>query len=245
MIKYILLGIVQGLTEFLPVSSSGHLVILQNIMGLRGKELATITFLHLATALALVIFFAKDIIKALRDLRLIIFIIIVTFITGVIAITGKDFFEQLFSSVKVVSVSIIVTGIILIFASWLKQDDKQAGAKDAVILGFVQGLAIIPGISRSGTTITTLLFRGLSRQNAFRLSFLAAIPVIIAASLLELKDLTSLEADKINLSAGFIASFISGLFALFFLQRVVKAGKLNYFGFYCLLVGIISLVFLK
>jgi len=245
MIKYILLGIVQGLTEFFPVSSSGHLVILQNIMGLKGQEIVITVILHLATVLALVIFFTKDIIRAMRDLRLIIFILIVTVITGVIGIAGKDFFKHLFSSVKIVSAALVVTGIILIFTKKERVNNKEAGAKDAVVLGITQGLAIIPGISRSGITISTLLFRGLSRENAFRLSFLAAIPAILGASLLELKDIAALEADKINLGAGFIAAFIAGLFALFFLKRIVKMGKLHYFGFYCITAGIIALLLLK
>jgi len=248
MIKYIFLGIVQGLTEFLPVSSSGHLAILENIFGFQGQELIITVFLHLATTLALVVFFMKDIIKALRDLRLIMLIIVVTLITGVIGILGKDFFEKLFSSPKAIAVSFFATGIILIYAGRLRfpqRSMEKIKFIDAVILGITQAVAIIPGISRSGITISTLLLRKLDYESAFRFSFLVAIPVIVGAALLELKDFQAISLDRGNLAVGFMVSFIVGLISLFILRRIMKAGKFHYFGYYCIVIAVITLIFIK
>ncbi len=248
MLKYVFLGFIQGLTEFLPVSSSGHLVILQNLLGIRGEELTVIIFLHLATALATAVFFIKEIIAVLSKPKMIVNIIIVTAITGLIAIAGKNFFASLFSSARLVAVALLITGIILILSRNFNVGEKsieKVTRKDSVVLGIVQAIAIIPGISRSGITITTLLFRGFSAENAFKFSFLAAIPVIWAGAILELKDLRWQVIDKAHLTAGFISSFIVGLFALAVLRRMMIKGKLYYFGFYCILVSLATFIFLR
>ncbi len=244
MVKYILLGIVQGITEFFPVSSSGHLVIVQNILGMKGQELVLSVVLHLGTGLAVVIFFFKDILSALRKIKLLSLIFIVTTITAGMGFIGKDFFEDLFSSPRKVSVALIVTGIILISTRrFMGTKRKGLNIKDALILGFMQGLAIIPGISRSGITISTLLFRGLDKEISFNFSFLVSIPVIFGAALLESKKIDfALQANLPNFLAGFVFSLLSGLLALRLLKAILHKAKFHYFGYYCIFIAIITLL---
>lgn len=249
MLKYIFLGILQGLTEFLPVSSSGHLVLLQHILDMKGGELLNIIVLHLATTLALVVFFFGDIVKAIKNLRLLLNILIVTAITGLIGILGKDYFTSLFSSVKTVAISLLITGIILVYTKrFLKynRDIKDINIKDATILGFTQAVSIVPGISRSGITISTLLFRKIDNNSAFKFSFLASIPAIVGAFILEVKELNlNLSSIQLNLIIGFISAFITGLCSLYILKIILKREKFFYFGYYCILISILSWLLLK
>ncbi|MCM8770256.1 MAG: undecaprenyl-diphosphate phosphatase [Candidatus Omnitrophica bacterium] len=248
MLKCIILGLVQGLTEFLPISSSGHLVILGNIFGLQGSELFITVFLHLATALALVVFFIKDIFRAMRDIRLLMLILTVTLITGLIAISAKDFFESFFSNPKSVAVFLFITGVILISTMAMragKRDIKKLKFMDALILGVTQGLAIIPGISRSGTTLSLLLFRNLDYEAAFKFSFLAAIPAIVGAAILEFKNFPAIKINKIDLSVAFMISFVTGLFSLFILKKIMIKRKFYLFGYYCIAIAVITFIFLK
>ncbi len=247
MFKYILLGMIQGLTEFFPISSSAHLVIAQKVLGILGEEVALIVVLHLGTALALIVFFFKDILAVLRNFKQIGLLLTVTAITGVIGVLGKDFFESLFTQVSLVACALLVTGSMLILARRFMEAKRDSlGIKDAVILGFTQGIAIIPGISRSGITISTLLFRGIDRFASFRFSFLVAIPVIFGAALLELKHIdAALKADFLNLALGFTSSFIFGIFSLVILKKVLAKAKLHYFGYYCIIIAILTLVFVR
>ena len=245
MFKYIFLGVVQGLTEFLPVSSSGHLVIGQKLLGMQGEEIALSVILHLGTVLALLIFFSKDILKLLRYIKSIALIALVTLITGIIGISGKDFFESLFTSPKAVGAALLVTGIILILTKLAKPAREKVNFKDACILGVTQGIAIIPGISRSGMTISTLLFRKLDAQTCFKFSFLASVPAVLGAALLEARSVGfALQGNTVNFLAGFIFSVLSGLMALIFLRATLKKAKFYYFGFYCVIIGILTLLFI-
>ena len=245
MFKYILLGIIQGLTEFFPVSSSAHLVIAEKLMGIHSQEVAIAVILHLGTVLALLVLFFKDILELLCNIRAIILIAVVTVITGAIGVLGKDFFESLFSSTKPVGAALLVTGIILILTKFTQARRDKVSVKDALILGCTQGIAIIPGISRSGMTISTLLFRNLNRDLCFKFSFLASIPIILGAAVFEAKKIGfALNGDGTALIAGFIFSFLSGLLALVILKAVLKRAKFHYFGFYCIALCIITLLFI-
>ncbi|MBI4982442.1 MAG: undecaprenyl-diphosphate phosphatase [Candidatus Omnitrophica bacterium] len=246
MIKFILLGIIQGLTEFLPVSSSGHLVVVQKIMGMQTEAVAVSVVLHLGTVLSLLVFFFKDILKLFRDLKSVMLIGLVTVITGIIGLSGKDFLESLFSCPKLIALSWFITAGVLLFASrFLNGKREKINFKDAAILGFAQGIAIVPGISRSGITVSTLLFRGISAQESFRFSFLAAIPVIVGAAMLEIKDIGCIVVKEFgNLAAGFLASFIFGLFALFVFRQALKKAKLQYFAYYCIILAIVTFLFI-
>lgn len=247
MIKYIFLGIVQGLTEFLPVSSSGHLVVAQKILGIHSNELAVSVILHLGTLLAIIIFFRRDILNLLRNPKLLGLAFVVVIITGIIGVLGKDSFERLFSSVKAVGVAWIFTGLILISTKkFIRLDREKLELKDALVLGLTQSLAIVPGISRSGITISTLFSRKIERKLAFTFSFLVSIPVILGAALLEARKIESaFHADIINLMAGFIFSFLTGILALAILKRVINKGKFYYFGYYCLFMAVVTLLFIR
>ena len=247
MLKYIILGIIQGITEFLPVSSSGHLVIIQKFIGVTEQAVVISVVLHLGTSLALVIFFFKDILNLLRNMRLLSYIIIVTLVTGIIGISGKGFFEKLFNSPRLVAVALIFTGIILILTRKFMEKKRSAlNIKDALILGLTQGFAIIPGISRSGITISTLLFRGLDREMSFRFAFLVAIPAVFGAAILEAKDISlACNLDAGNLIIGFIVSLLTGILSLRILKIVLGKAKLHYFGYYCIIIAVITLLFVK
>lgn len=247
MLKYIILGIIQGITEFLPVSSSAHLVIAQKLFAMRGEEVALSVVLHLGTCLALITFFFRDILRLFRDIKTLSLILVVTLITGIIGVAGKDFFESLFSSARLVAVALIFTGIILILTKkFMDAKRSDLNIKDAIILGLAQGLAIIPGISRSGTTVSALLFRKLDRQTCFRFSFLASIPAVLGAVILESKGISfSVQNNFRNYALGFIFSLIGGILSLWFFKMVLRKAKLHYFGYYCIIVAVITLLFIK
>lgn len=247
MFDYVLLGIIQGVTEFLPVSSSGHLIIIQRLLGITQNQVAISVVLHLGTALALVVFFFKDLLKLLNNFRLLLFLFITTVITAIVGLSGKDFFESLFISTVPVALALIATGFTLILTKeFMEGKRNNVTFKDAVILGFTQSIAIIPGISRSGITISTLLFRRMDRENSFRFSFLAAIPVIFGAAIVEAKDIYfAIKTEIGNLLVGFIVSFLVGVISLNILKIVLKKAKLYYFGYYCIIVAIITLLFIR
>jgi len=247
MIKYIILGIVQGLTEFLPVSSSGHLVVLQKILGINAHEVAISITLHLGTLLAVVIFFWKDILSLLKNFKLLVLVAITVIITGAIGVLGKDFFESVFTSPKLIGIAWIFTGLLLISTKKITQYNRnKLNVQDALILGLTQALAIIPGISRSGTSIATLFFRKVDRTLAFTFSFLVSIPIILGAAILERKELQVIpKSDMLNLVIGLIFSFFAGLVALLFLKRFIAEAKFYYFGYYCLFCAAFTLLFIK
>ncbi len=247
MIKYIFLGIAQGFTEFLPVSSSGHLVVLQRIFGINAHQVAISVVLHLGTLLAVIVFFWKDILALLSDLKLLALAALVTLITGGIGILGQDLFESLFASTNAVAAAWIFTGLLLIATKKISRLDRdKLNLKDAFILGLTQGLAVIPGISRSGITISTLFFRKVTRQLAFTFSFLVSIPIILGAALLEERKIKAVpEADIKNLVTGFIFSFLAGMLALLLLKVIISKARFYYFGYYCILIAVITLLFIR
>jgi undecaprenyl-diphosphatase len=247
MSNFVILGIIQGLTEFLPVSSSGHLVLADKLLGLHTDMVVLSVVLHLGTILALLLFFLKDLLAIARDKKFLFLIAVVTVITGIIGVPGKKFFESLFVSPKAVGISLIITGIVLL-ATKRFQDAKRKTVelKDGVILGVAQGLAIAPGISRSGITISALLFRKIDRGVCFRFSFLACIPAVLGAAILEAKDIDlALKANFKDLAVGFIVSFATGMCALWLMKLVMRKAKLHYFGYYCIIVAILTLLFIK
>jgi len=247
MIKYILLGIVQGLTEFLPVSSSGHLVILQKILGIHDHAVAISVVLHLGTLLAIIVFFWKDILNLLKNFKLLILVAVVVVITGLIGVLGKDFFESLFNSPKLVGLAWIFTGLLLVSTKKITQANRdKLNFKDAIILGLTQSVAIIPGVSRSGITISTLFFRKINPALAFTFSFLVSIPIILGAAILEARKIEIIpKSDFLNLGMGFVFSFFVGLAALLFLKTVITKAKFYYFGYYCILMAAVTLLFIK
>ena len=247
MFQYIILGIIQGLTEFFPVSSSGHLVLFEYFLGIHKGELAITVILHLGTILALLVFFYKDILKLLKDIKLVGYVLLVTLITGVIGLSGKDFFESLFKSPRLVSAALIVTGIILILTrKFAASKRNNVNIKDALTLGIAQGFAVIPGISRSGMTVSSLLFRKLDWETSFKFSFIASIPAVFGAALMEARHIrTSLHTDGAKLAVGFACSFLVGLLALRLVKIVMAKAKWHYFGYYCVCAGALGLLLIR
>ncbi len=266
----IILGVIQGLTEFLPISSSGHLVIFQHLFGMEEPELFFDICVHIGTLVAVIIYFWKDlwsIITALSkqavplllrktsvkdtykdpDIKLAVLIVIGTVPTVIIGLLLKKISDQLFSSLIIVGCMLIITGILLWSTRWIKKQRKEGtnrfSVKDAIIIGIIQGMAIAPGISRSGSTIAVGLFLGLSRETAARYSFLLSIPAIIGATVLILKDLTGGAVVHTNaVVLGGVTSCIVGYCSLKFLVFIVKKGQMHLFAPYCWLVGSLALI---
>ena len=267
----ILLGIIQGLTELLPVSSSGHLVLFQHLFGLKEAELFFDVCVHLGTLLAVIIVFRQEIkniifammrllsstgpkksalqkIESDPDLKLALLIVIGSIPTAVLGLMFHNIADRLFSSPFFTGLMLMVTGLLL----WLtRRANTGAGGTNiegfsrtkAFVIGIVQGLAIIPGISRSGSTISIGLLLGINRETAARYSFLLSIPAIVGAGLLSLKDSLSETDPVIWLSLwGAAAAALVGYTALKVLLGLVKKGHLHLFAPYCWLVGILAIV---
>ena len=251
------MGIVQGLTEFLPVSSSGHLVIGQHFLGLNEPELLFDTGVHFATMIAVVIYFRKNILELIMgfigkgepgDRRTAFCIIIGTVPAVIVGLFLKDYIEQLFNSPGFASLMLIVTGIILVSSLYSKSSTKSmSGMKyfDALIIGISQAFAIIPGISRSGATIAMALHLGIKKEDAARFSFLLALPAIFGAGLLQSFELSNITAGEIfPLLLGMISAGVTGYLAIAFMLKLVGRGKLYVFAPYCIILGITVLIIL-
>ncbi|PKL67054.1 MAG: undecaprenyl-diphosphatase UppP [Methanobacteriales archaeon HGW-Methanobacteriales-1] len=269
-IQAIIIGIVQGLTEFLPVSSSAHLVFIPEIMGVQ-SGLAFDTLLHIGTLVAVFAYFWNDIIHMIKSFfssladiprgqfkknfqedqykRLTWLVIIGTIPAGLAGILFKSTFESLFSSILAVGIFLIITGFLLWGSERVSQrirpEDrkplKKLTIKNSLIVGIAQAFAIAPGISRSGATISTGLFLGFERELAARYSFLLSIPAILGAALVQAKDITGLDMSTAALVAGFLAAAISGYLAIKFMLKLIKERSLLIFAYYCWIVGIIAI----
>jgi len=220
---------------------------MQRLLGISNSQIAVTVVLHLGTSLALVIFFFKDIIRLFRDIKSLFLIVVVSVITAGIGIGGRSFFESLFSSVRLVAVALACTGAILILTKRVSGYQRnKLNFKDALLLGLAQAAAIIPGISRSGVTIATLLFRKVDRETSFKFSFLASLPAIFGASLLEAKKINfALQLDMANFIAGFLASFLVGLLSLRLLKFILIKDRFYCFGYYCILFAAVIFLFVK
>ncbi len=251
-LKSILLGIIQGLTEFLPISSSGHLVIFQKLMGFKSNRLTLNVFLHFGTLIPVIIIFWRDIRKLVtfkKDRRHLTWLILIGIIpTGLIGILLEDFFVQLFSSTLITGFMLIITGLMLYLAEQLSNTYKNIDDfkfNNAIIVGLAQGMAIIPGISRSGSTIVASLLQGLNREEAARYSFLLSVPVIFGASMLKINEtlkigLTGLSWNSII--AGTFAAAIAGYFAIRYLLHILRTGSLIIFSYYCWTIGLLVII---
>jgi len=240
----IFLGIVQGLTEFLPISSSAHLVFFQQFFPLI-KEFA-IQFdliFHLGTLFALIVFFFKDLKEILKAKDLILNIIISTIISAILIFPFKNLVEKAFTNYKLAGLMLFLTSLFLFLASYKKNNLKEKiSFKNSLIIGFFQAFAVLPGISRSGITISSGILSGLDSKIATKFSFLLAIPLIFGAFLLEIKDFSLISHHLIiPLIFGFFFSFLFGLISLKLLTKILSLNqkKLIYFALYCLIFGII------
>jgi undecaprenyl-diphosphatase len=253
----IILGIVQGLTEFLPVSSSGHLALAQHLIpGFDVEEVGVVfdLLLHVATLMAVLIYFRKRLLSLLgavfdksrtEERRLIFLLFISTLPIVAVGFLFKDQVEGVKNHPVVVSALLCVTGLVLFIPGWLKsRADGDHSPRSAIIMGIGQAFALLPGISRSGTTIAAGMLAGVRPSLAAEFSFLLAIPAIGGAMVLKMKDLSSIPTDQLApYAAGMVAAFITGLLAIYAVLAVVRRGKFAYFGFYCLAVGIGGLIY--
>lgn len=249
-----LLGLIQGLTEFFPVSSTGHLVILQELLEV-GKQFQFAIFLHIATLFAVLFFFKNDILEIVKGIlgksktgtRILFGIIIGSIPTAIIGLLFSGFFKEKFSQPKIVSAMLVLTGLILWFSSKLSERRAEtekhclsAKPLDFLLIGFFQGLAIMPGISRSGITIAVALLLGFNRTWAFKYSMLLSIPAILGAGIMETRNLT---LTPVILSGGIIA-LLSGILALYILSKVVIGKKFHTFAYYLWPAGGLGLLLL-
>ena len=269
LIEALVLGIVQGLTEFLPVSSSGHLVLGQHLFGIKEPEIFFDVMLHLGTLGAVCAVFRREIWSLIKEaiyllrilfkfnknalaaawqerptFKLLVLILAGSVPTGLIGFIFKDFFESMFASTLTVSFALLFTGLFLFLTGRIREGTKDiTGFRilDALLIGLAQGLAIIPGISRSGATISAGLFLKLDRELIARYSFLLSIPAILAALALQVKDAGQSTFTPLGLSLGFLAALISGFLALLLLLKIVRRGRLHFFAYYCWLVGLTGL----
>jgi undecaprenyl-diphosphatase len=246
LIKAIILGIIQGFTEFLPVSSSGHLLVARKLFGLSEAGLLLDTMLHLGTLLAVMIVFRRDILEMIKKpfSHLTLLVIVGTIPTGIIGLLFKDFFAGIAQTGVTVGWEFLATGLIL----WLADKIKDRGLKriddisfaDSLMIGTLQGVAILPAISRSGLTIAGSLFQRIDRRAAARFSFLLSIPAILGAAVVQIPDLLEGGPGSIGylpLTLGTLAAAISGYIAVKWMLEVIQRGSLKGFAVYVWILG--------
>jgi undecaprenyl-diphosphatase len=262
-LQSIILGLIQGITEFLPVSSSGHLVLANSLFGLQTGDITFEVFLHFATLLAVVVFFFGRIIRILvspinyifagsrsdsdiQGSKYLILIIIGTIPAVLVGVFLKDYVEKAFSSTLLVGFMLLVTTAFLFLTLLARPHRSNLRYIDAIVVGIAQAVAILPGISRSGSTISTSMFLGIDQETAFDFSFLLSLPAIFGAFILKLKDALEVSGQFGQMGVylpGMLAAFISGYLCLVILRRIVIAGKFAYFGIYTLIIALLAIIF--
>lgn len=258
-----LLGLIQGLTEFLPISSSGHLALGRYFLGAETE--VGITFevvVHFGTLCSIIIYYKKELTALIKagfiflgspstqkddpQVRTILFILVSMIPAFIVGFTLKDYVEEIFMNPLLVSGMLIVTGGILFLTKFAKAPDGKVTLKKSFLIGLAQSFAMIPGISRSGSTISTALYLGIKREEAANFSFLMVIPVIGGAMLLQIKEMFEIgvsDAQITSLLVGFLTAFISGYYALKYLIIILKKKGFHYFAYYCWIVGFAGLVY--
>lgn len=260
----ILLGILQGFTEFLPVSSSGHLVLAQHFWDITTPGISFEIIVHLGSLVAVLLYFHKTILELIvsafkifsknksrhdiNNLKIIAYLFIATIATAVLGLAFKDKFEALYQMPLVVAIALSVTGVIIFFSDKIPNgelEDNNIGIMKSILIGIGQAIAIIPGISRSGTTIATSLFCKMKREHAARFSFLLSIPAIFGAAVLDLRNFEAIESVvMVKYFAGAVAAFVSGFVVIAFLIRLIQNRKLKYFAYYCWVISLVSIAFI-
>ncbi len=258
-LEALILGIIQGLTEFLPVSSSGHLELGSYLLGIQSSDnLLFAIIVHGATALSTVVVFRNDIwtlIKGLFEFRwntstkYVAYIVVSMIPVGVVGVFFEDQVESFFGGkIILVGTMLLVTALLLMFTYFSKKNDGKVNFLNSFIIGLAQAVAIMPGISRSGATISTALLLGTDKEQAARFSFLMVLPPILGAMLLKTKDVIEApelvtDISMVSLIVGFASAFLAGLLACKWMITLVKKGKLIYFSIYCGVVGLIAIIF--
>lgn len=263
-LKYIFLGIVQGFTEPLPISSSGHVFILKELFNLGTNDLNFEIIVNFGSLLAILLIYKDDLIKLIKnfflyfkdkteetrnDFKYCWLIVLSSIPVGIIGFTCKDLIEEKLNNIKIIGIAFLITSLFLFLVRNISgtKKEKNLSILDSIIIGLTQVVAVIPGISRSGSTLIGGLFRGLDRSTALKYSFMLYIPVSVGTTILGIKDL--LELNNIHelilpYGLGFIASFVVSFFTLRWFMGVVKKGNLKYFSIYTLILGILILLFM-
>ena len=266
-IQAIIIGLVQGLTEFLPVSSSAHLIFAQQALGVADVGLAFDVLLHVGTLVAVIVYFFNDIVNMIKGFLLSLvdlkdgnfmgelkkdpykklawLTILATIPIGIVGVLFNDIVESMFQGLTVPAFLLLITGCLLYVSQRMNSgriDVRNITLKEALIMGCGQALAILPGLSRSGTTIAAGLFAGLDKEFAAKFSFILSIPAILGAAVFQLKDLSGGSVEIGACIAGFVVAAISGYLAISFLLKIVREKSLDIFAYYCWIVGIIVLV---
>ena len=257
----LIMGLLQGFTEFLPVSSSGHITILSNLFGIEGEENLTFTIVvHVATVLSTLCILWKEVDWILRGLfklkmndETIYFLkICLSMIpVGIVGLFFKDYVEQVFGSgLLIVGIMLLVTAMLLTFTYYVKpRVQREITFRDALVIGIAQACAVMPGLSRSGSTIATGLMLGNKKEHLAQFSFLMVIPPIVGEALLDGKKILEGAAEAtgdismLALVVGFVAAFVSGCLACKWMIGIVKKGKLIYFGIYCAVAGVLAIIY--
>ncbi len=257
-LEAIILGIIQGLTEFLPVSSSGHLELAKAILqdkSLPEESLLFTVVLHFATALSTIVVFRKEIVEIFQGLlqfkwneqsQFSVKIIISMMPAAIIGVLFNDQIEALFSKqTLLVGAMLIITGLLLFLADRAKRTDKIVSFSNALLIGIAQAIAILPGISRSGATISVSVLLGVDREKAARFSFLMVVPLIFGKMAKDILDggISESSMDILPLLLGAIAAFVAGLIACTWMINLVKKSQLKYFSYYCFAAGTIAIFF--
>lgn len=258
--KAIVVGIVQGLSEFLPISSSGHIALTQFLLGMRevgADHEGDITFelvLHLGTFLSVVIYFRRKLWdlwlclfrkECVEDRKMIVWLILATIPATVAYLLFKDFFEGAYNNPVMVSCLLVVTGVVLLAPKLFRAKEQEFGLKQALWMGVAQAFAILPGISRSGSTITAGLMSGSKPGKAAEFSFLMFLPAIGGGTLLKAKEVLDVAQGESAMAygAGFLAAFLSGLAAVYLVLSAIRKGKFQYFAYYCFVVGVLGMIY--
>ena len=244
LIEAVILSIIQGITEWFPVSSSGHLALMQQFFGF--QNLSYDVFLHFAGIFAVLFVFKREVLKLLSfnkvSLKYIGLLILALIPAGFAGLLLSDWIENLFSNMTYLGIFFIISGLVVYSSKFSIERKSDISNKDAWFIGLLQALAILPGISRSGMTISAGLFKGISKRAAIRFSFLMSIPLILGASVLKTKDLIVSNIDISILFISFIITFLVSLITIKLLIRIIKSDKFYLFGIYNILLGIVVLI---
>ena len=263
----IIIGLVQGLTEFLPVSSSAHLIFAQQALGVSDVGLAFDVLMHVGTLVAVIVYFFNDIVNMIKGFLLSLvdlkngnfmgeikkdpykklawLTILATIPVGVVGVLFNDMIESMFQGLTIPAFLLLVTGCLLYASQRMNSgriDVRNVTIKEALIMGCGQALAVLPGLSRSGTTIAAGLFAGLDKEFAAKFSFILSIPAILGAAVFQLKDLSGGNIEIGACIAGFVVAVISGYLAISVLLKIVREKSLDIFAYYCWIVGLIVLI---
>ncbi|UCE42467.1 MAG: undecaprenyl-diphosphate phosphatase [Candidatus Aminicenantes bacterium] len=258
LIAIIILGIIQGLTEFFPVSSSGHLVLFQNLFGLKEPQILADVMLHVGTLISLFVFLRRELLQLFKGaleflknpqrhhadprVKQIFALVVASIPTFFIGYFFSDFFESLFASLRTVGLALVFTACFLFLTRWAKTGQKNF-LLHPFIIGILQGAAIVPGFSRSGLTIGGAMFLGWKREDAARFSFLLSIPAILGAAVFQLGKIDISSQSWPIIITGIVVSAIVGYIALAVLVSVINRGKFYVFSYYCFLAGLAAIVF--